>query len=605
MPQVEKKEEQDKPRVYVCKGDDAGGFSFDIIETSQATKNAWEDVELIFTEKGAIAPPIDKAILAEHYSRSGPLQENISVYTSVIDSFGYSLIPLLDADSRNSMEQVKRSIWWKRIRDRDAEKEKEIDSKISDNTSPQEIMEIEVQVSAKYEADEELEPSDEEVSVRIEFLKKEMMLQKLKGERFLKNAARLDDKPVGFSRLMQTLRHDLEVVGEAYVEILRDERGTVRRLNWLNSVCMRRMPSHPKLDRIPVLVPERIDAFNVEFVQEFRSFKRFVQVDALLKDCTFFKEFGDPRTFSAETGIAYSSEEELQKEEGSREKKASVANEVLVWRLHDSLSCYGTPRWGCLSPDTSGHRKSSEVNYSYFDNKGIPPFLVTVSGGQISDEAPAKIGEFFKKLKGSDNFHKLLVLEAAPFTNRIPGVPPQRVEIKVEPLIKHLPQDALFQDYQENTEKRVSARFRNPPMLRGRAEEYTRATSREATRFFEQYVAVPERKTFEDTINFELFPAIGITLLAYKAKGPDTTDPEVKLKMVEIFAKYGGLVPKDVRREAEEMLDKELGDINEKWTDQPVNFTVVGISTSSARPETVERDELGLSEVSQVPGVEE
>lgn len=547
----------------------------DLIEPSQAQNEAWERHRTALTDAGAIEPAVDKGILCRRVANSAPIKENIAVYENAIEGFGYDLIPFLDPDADDSREQVGLSLWYRRIEERELQYQEFIQE------NPNATEKEKVENLASLPSDEELEPSSEDIEKELLELRKRIRFQKMKAERFFKNAARVGGRPVGMINLRKTLRNDLETTGECFIEVLRDGRGNIRRFVHLRSVSLRKMPLKPS-DKFEVYQPERVDAFTVRKVRETRTFRRFVQVDPESFETRYFKTLGDPRCISSKTGEVFKSIQEMKETEGG---DSALANEILSWEIYDPESVNGCPRWFCLSADVVGHAKSSEINYLYFDNKGIPPFLVTVAGGHLSKGLDKKVGDLLGKMKGSDNFHKILVLEAVPAkSNSFAGATPQKVSIEVQPLIKYLPEDALFQKYQENTEERIAAQYRNPPLLRGRSQDYTRATSREATKFFEQFVGIPERQRFDDTINYEVFPDMGITLLLFRSRGPDTTDPESQVKILEVLAESGGLVPRDLRQQAELLLGRELGKIKHDWVNYPLSFSTVGISSGAILP---------------------
>ena len=68
--------------------------------------------------------------------------------------------------------------------------------------------------------------------------------------------------------------------------------------------------------------------------------------------------------------------------------------------------------WGRCSP-VLGSRQMEEVNFLYFENKSVPPLALLVSGGRLSEASVPRIERFIEEnLKGKNNFHKMLILEA-------------------------------------------------------------------------------------------------------------------------------------------------------------------------------------------------
>lgn len=511
------------------------------IEPSRANQDVWDEARYVWDQNGAIKPPYEKDLLCRIARTSGVLQECVRTYYTVIEGFGHTFSPVLDPDSEGAFDQVKWSMWNRRVEE-GAEAE-------------------------------ESEPTEEEVRKELVRLTREIQFQKMRAVRFFRNAGRIKGQPVGFIHLRQRLRQDYEITGEWYLEVLRDMEGKIRRLSYLPSVSMRQMPLDA--ETLQVEVKERVDDFTITTQNEHRYFRRYLQVDPDKTAQCWFKEIGDPRVLSSRSGKYYESIEELQREEPG----VRAATEAITDGIPDPETPYGMIRWAANSPAIGGSRKAEEVNFAYFDNKTIPPFLILVSGGRLNSQAQERIKTYLKTLKGSENFHKLLVLEAAPFAANMPGQPPQRVQIEVVPLIKFLQDDALFLKYLAFNDTRIGANFSCPPLLRGRSEEYTRATARETLRFFENMVAEPERLHFDEIINTKIMLEIGLTLVRYDSLGADTSDPEVVGKLLDILLKHGSLLPSDGRQEAERLLRRELPKISSEFMEQPLKLTVAEVAT--------------------------
>lgn len=549
------------------KGSGAGKGFLAEIEPSMANQRAWDQARQMWESCGAIAPPFEKDLLCRIARMSGVLQECIHTYCTVIEGFGHNFVPVLDPDADEAFDQVKWVLW-------------------NDGVEAGESV-------------EEAEPPDDEVNKKIDEIRRNIKFEKMRAERFFRNAARIKGEHVGFIQLRQRLRQDYETVGEWYLEILRDMNGAVRRLSYIPSVSMRKMPLDTQA--IPVAVPERVNDFSIQEQVEHRHFRRYVQVDPENVEVAYFKEFGDPRTVSSRTGRYYADLQTLE----VAEPGVRAATEVITDGIPDPETAYGIARWTANSPAIGGSRKAEEVNFSYFDNKTIPPFMILVSGGRLSSQAQARIKTYLKALKGSENFHKLLVLEAAPFASNVPGQPPQRVQIEVVPLIKYLKEDGLFLNYLAFNDTRIGANFACPPLLRGRSEEYTRATARETLRFFEKLVAQPERTRFDELINTKVMLVLGLALVKYNSLGADTSDPEVVAKVLDVLLKHGSMTPADGRQEAEKLLRRELPKLTAKWLDVPLKLSIAEVATRGNIPqgERVADEIAGFGAGTPEPGI--
>ena len=63
-----------------------------------------------------------------------------------------------------------------------------------------------------------------------------------------------------------------------------------------------------------------------------------------------------------------------------------LANEIIWLTLHkDTQSPYGYPRWISQLPSVIGSRAAEESNFHLLQSGGIPPVLVTITGGTLTD----------------------------------------------------------------------------------------------------------------------------------------------------------------------------------------------------------------------------
>ena len=104
-----------------------------------------------------------------------------------------------------------------------------------------------------------------------------------------------------FVDLRRRTRQDLEVTGNAYWEVLRNNRGEVARLVHVPAQSVRLLP----LDLTPVEVEEKVRVSPVayETATARRRLRRFVQIQGI--EQVFFKTFGDPRVVSMKTGEVF------------------------------------------------------------------------------------------------------------------------------------------------------------------------------------------------------------------------------------------------------------------------------------------------------------
>jgi len=250
-------------------------------------------------------------------------------------------------------------------------------------------------------------------------------------------------------------------------------------------------------------------------INRLTKFRRFMQV---VNDQTvWFKEFGDPRSLNKITGT-YATD-------GSRWPIGTEATEIIHFADDTQNSVYGEPPWLSELMNIMGSTEAKKVNYLYFDNKTIPPFIITIAGGTLGPGAEQELKDYLEhEFKGSENFHKVLILEATPTGGAVGDEKTPPVRIDVKPMTEFLQHDALFQEYIKNNAKAVRESFRLPPLLIGAAEEYSHAAAIEAKIVAEQQVFQPERSAFDEKINRTIIAGMEIQRWRMKSRGTPTAD---------------------------------------------------------------------------------
>lgn len=504
-----------------------------------------EAVEL-FTEAGALIPPYDPATLCTLFEHSNSLRQNVDAYATNIDAFGHKLEPTINTEASDAVEKVGDALYLERLRDAE---------RIGGSVT---------QVAT---------PEPDEVDSRIREIKILARLEAAKLGNFFESAC----PESSFIELRKQTRADLEVTGNAYWEVLRNSSREVAQLVYVPAYSMRLLPVEFRFQE--VAVSQRMTPLTFEKVPVRRRFRLFVQL--VLNRLVYFKEFGDPRTISSKTGKPYATVEALRAAEGNDILEAS---EIIHFKIHSPRSAYGVPRWIGQLLSVLGSRASEEVNYFYFGNKAVPPLAVLVSGGTLTEDATKRLETYVKdQIRGRENFHKILIIEAETQTAIGQG-DQNRVRIQIEKLRDAQEQDALFQGYDERNIDKVGMAFRMPRLLRGDIRDFNRATADAAERFAERQVFQPERETFDSIINRTILAELGIRFWKFVSNSPISRDP---LELAEIAAKLatvGGLVPADIRELARDIFNRELRTITDDWVNLPLPLAQAGFVSGAGAP---------------------
>jgi PBSX family phage portal protein len=546
-------------------GRDGSEFS-NVLETP-------DEQTTLFNKAGAIQPPLDPVSLANLFEMSGALRSNVDAYAVNIDSFGYTLEPVIDPDADDAPEKIKLAITQERMLETkapvsDEDVEKLLAKMIRDGEH----------VDPIDDPGEVPEPTPEEVAERMRSIRREMVRERIAAERFFGFVA-LEES---FEKLRMKMRQDLEITGNAYWEVLRNVAGEIVQFDYVPGYSIRLMPQERNPQRVMMEVRATVITPRKEPAQ--KRFRKYVQVaNGAVRgsNLVWFKEFGDPRVYSSRSGKEYKSAEALnRKEPGVR-----PATELIHFKIHNSRSVYGLPRWVSEMLAVIGTRHADEVNLAYFENKSVPPMAILVSGGRLVKEDVTRLENYVKnEIRGKRNFHKIMLLEAESTEGGMPGMSTGRTRIEIKPLTDAQTNDAQFMRYKEANTDAIGSVFRLPRLLRGDARDFNRATAQTSLEFTEQQVFAPLRKSFDYFINRCLLPALGINFWTFRSKGPDFSDPTKMLDAINGAATASYLTPEELRGLASRAFGVEFPKLDQDWVTRPIQLTLGGITTGQTNP---------------------
>lgn len=496
--------------------------------------------ERVFSKEGALAPPYWPEVLVKIWEHSNSLRQNIEAYMVNIDGFGHRFEPVVDLDDDDAFDKVKDAIFLERLYEAEAEGD---------------------------EVDDLEFPTDEEIEERIETIREEMRLEKAKIEAFFRFCC-IDES---FISLRKKTRQDKEVMGSGYWEVIRNGVGEPVQFTYIPGFTVRLLPIDSQLVELEMNVKRT--PFTYSTIPVTRRFRRYVQVFESTK--VFFKEFGDPRTISANSGDVYKDVQTLQAEEG---KDAPPATELIHFLIHSPRSPYGIPRWIGALLAVLGSRQAEEVNFLYFENKSVPPLAVLVSGGRLSADSTKKLEDYIEnKIKGRRNFHKILVIEGIPTGAAALDAAGTKIRVEIVPLTMAQHKDALFQKYDERNIDKVGMTFRLPRLLRGDIRDFNRATAEAALDFTEMQVFSPEREDFDWLINRKVMSELGIRYWVFASNAPTTSNPIDLSKIITELVDSAVLTPEEARDLAKGIFNRDFKKIDELWVKIPPRLLEKGI----------------------------
>lgn len=501
---------------------------------AQANSEIDQHAKTVFAQAGIIEPPISPDYLVSRLENSNALRQNIDAYATNIDAHGFRLKPVMDLDADDADEKVADVIFMERMEAAEAET-----GMVPDDLAM---------------------PTDEEIQQRKEAIRAAMRIERVRLENWFDFVC----QDHSFVSLRMMTRVDKELMGYGYWEAVRNKLGKIQELKYVQAHTVRLLPQG---DWVEVTAKVKSSAVAYKAVQKKRRFRRYVQIRE--GKTIWFKEFGDTRLMSADTGGYFADEAEMVKKESAKARKAT---EILEFKVHTSRGAYGVPRWIGNMMSVQGSAAQEFSNLVHFENQTIPDMVVMVEGGTLAGEAKAEIESALKdRLKGKKK-HTVIVLQALPAENAGADTDGGKVRIKIQPLAKEQQQDALFMEYDRVNRDKIGESFRLPKLLRGDVADVNRASAWASLEFAEKQVFGPERNEFDWMIDRKILPELDAKYHTFESRGPDLTDPEVTARVLRSLENI--ITPAEARRAAGAILGDELKEISEDWTKQPIALTL-------------------------------
>jgi PBSX family phage portal protein len=315
-----------------------------------------------------------------------------------------------------------------------------------------------------------------------------------------------------FRVIREKLRRDFETTGNGYLEIIRGLDGTPVMAFWVDSKRVR-LTSTRDAHTMTVTVTRGGKQISIPVEKRFRTYCMLSTGGSIdSARLRYFKEYGDPRQLDCTTGMFAKDGETIPPEK--------LASEIIHFKHGNDT--YGIPRWIASLLSVMGSWKAGLVNYDLFDNQGIPPMIITVAGGKLTDDSFNDLLALLKKSKGVKNFNRLLILEVEGNGVSLDGkdaVP----HLNIKSMTESRKEDAMFLNYLKNCTAEVQKLgFRLPGMFLGISDDANYATAFIVRRTAEEQIFIPERDRFDEIINQTLVKDLlkGKPELRFRSNGP-------------------------------------------------------------------------------------
>jgi PBSX family phage portal protein len=368
------------------------------------------------------------------------------------------------------------------------------------------------------------------------------------------------------------LVHDYEKFGFAFLEFIRDSSKRVSVIRHIRSMTVRLCPKNKEKVAISYDIAR---GSRVSTTTELKKFRTYLQL--LNGESVYFKEFGDPRRLNYKTGKFEDKEYKVADED--------LATELLHFRQM-SEDAYGTPRWISQLPSILGSREAEESNWGYFKDNTVPPLMIVVSGGRLTKQS---YNDLQKQLStesiGKDRQNKIMLVEAVPERESFDDK--GSVSLKLEKLTDSRQNDSLFSDYDKSNQGKIMSSFRLSPILVGKGDQHTFATSNVSQFVAETQVFSVMRTFFDEIYNNRIVASkegLNLKTVLLKSKSPTITDPETLIKSLTALNVMGAVTPRSAISSANRILQISLPqypengeDGYEPWMDKPIVLETAGI----------------------------
>jgi len=367
-----------------------------------------------------------------------------------------------------------------------------------------------------------------------------------------------------WTKLRKEMRQDYEALGNGGFEVIRNLKKEIQLTYQIPFRTMRLAKVDNKPTRVKIQIMRNGKLIDLYLDKYFR---RFVQVKSTGEKARWFKSFGDARVLDAETGMYVTDVNGTILEDAKKPK--IEASEIIHFKNNFGGGAYGLPRWLGAVLDIMGRRKAQYVNHDLFDNQGIPPMAIMVSGGTLTDESVEELEALVQGMRGAPQWNKIILLESNLEAMGLEEKGTAKIELKN--LTEYRKDDQMFSKYLTETEQTIRHTYRIPDLYMGKSESFTHATAKAARLVAEEQIFIPERKDIDEFVNMQIIKKeLGVDLWEYKTKGPKIVGADEMSKGVETFSKAGAFTVNHAVEMANEAFGLQMSKFSETWADYPV-----------------------------------
>lgn len=372
-----------------------------------------------------------------------------------------------------------------------------------------------------------------------------------------------------FISIRKKVERDVNSIGNGYIEWLRNAKDDLTFCRYADGTLTRLV----ELDD-PVTVEAEVRRRGEKVTIKVAKRERRYAMITNKKNIVYFKEFGSKRDLDKKTGKWAA--------KGERLPYNRRASEMMHFTGLPAMgSPYGVPKWISQLPSVLGSRKAEEFNLEFFDNGGVPPVMIMLQGGVMSNVTRTAIDN--QNNKKAAKKQRIMVIEAEPTGGSLDSV--GTAKVTVERFGSERQSDSMFEKYDANCEIRVRRSWRIPALFTGGTEGQSFATAYTAIMQTEAQVFKPDRDEFDEVMNIRVLPEFNLTKpYLFKSLPLNVLDAAMRLKGIELAGTTGHLDGQDTIREINQTVGTNLK--ASKTPGLPFGKTTTGVPDASVNPQT-------------------
>ncbi|UOX39995.1 gene transfer agent portal protein [Vibrio phage V-YDF132] len=379
-------------------------------------------------------------------------------------------------------------------------------------------------------------------------------------------------------QLRKRIRRDLERIGNAYIEVICNTAGDIVFLKYLNGKFVRlikystndKVDANLKISRNGVTREMKVNRQERRYLYKKGQVKRYLA------------QMGASRDLDAVTG------------QWSSKGNRLAANKRSTFIIHlkaveDADGGYALPRWLSQARSVAGESEAESLNLSYFKNGGIPPIMIFLQNGRITDGSREALNGALSG-KAADK-QKGVVVETISTTGSLDKA--GNVSVRVERFGSDRQSDSMFGKYTEDCYVKIKSSYRIPQLFLGRTNDYNYATAYASIVVGEAQVFKPERDEFDAVINNVIVRTI-TDKYEFRSKPLVAVDVEIQKSILELVSSKGAI-------SNEELVDvaNNLSNLNLQWNGSEPNQLLTMLQGLNVTQSSTDAKSKGTDEVSQ------